>query len=65
MRNPDRIPIILSKLNQAWQAAPDLRFGQLVENIHFLSKERADLFNVEDDKFEAALDKWISKQKLK
>lgn len=33
MRDPARIPLVLAALGRAWQVAPDLRFGQLVENI--------------------------------
>lgn len=33
MRDPTRIPRILAKLATAWEASPDLRLGQLVENI--------------------------------
>lgn len=62
MRNPNRIPTILAKLQQAWTRAPDLRFGQLVHNIvAFGDADEAELtFNLEDDRFEAALDKWLA-----
>jgi uncharacterized protein YihD (DUF1040 family) len=33
MRDPDRIPRILKKLEQAWTAHPDLRLGQLLVNL--------------------------------
>ena len=33
MRNPDRIPKILSLLQQGWEKVPDWRFGQLIENL--------------------------------
>lgn len=58
MRNPERIPTILAKLNQAWLAAPDMRFGQLVHCI-MPKREDNDHFNIEDDAFEAALNKWL------
>jgi len=33
MRDPARIPALLDILRMVWQAHPDLRFGQLVDNI--------------------------------
>lgn len=62
MRDPARIPRIVEKLARAWEAAPDMRLGQLCHCIvircdryhHELS------FSLEDDIFEDALDKWLS-----
>ncbi len=62
MRDPARIKRILNKIETAWLEAPDLRFGQFVENICFqldptwLCHYQWDL---EDDQFEKALDCWI------
>lgn len=62
MRDPDRIKRILNKLEIAWMAAPDLRFGQLVDNICFLyDKQQCPQFYLEDDRFEIALNKWQTK----
>jgi uncharacterized protein YihD (DUF1040 family) len=33
MRNPDRIPKILKRLEAVWKKNPDMRLGQLIENI--------------------------------
>lgn len=33
MRNPNRIPVMLAKLEYIWKMYPDLRFGQLVDNL--------------------------------
>ena len=33
MRDPKRIPKILQKLQKIWEASPDLRLGQLIENV--------------------------------
>lgn len=52
MRDPQRISQILSGLGAIWQANPDWRFGQLVENV-FRMEEDYDhgcIFNIEDDK---------------
>lgn len=57
MRDPQRIKRILGKLEQAWTAAPDLRFGQLMECI---LSGTGDRFILEDDKTEAAIDKWLA-----
>lgn len=33
MRDPKRIPKILQRLRKVWEAYPDLRLGQLIENV--------------------------------
>ena len=33
MRDPDRIPGVLAKIQEIWERFPDLRLGQLLENI--------------------------------
>lgn len=48
MRNPDRIPKILSLLQQGWDKVPDWRFGQLIENLKRYIGVK-DLFYIEDD----------------
>ncbi len=47
MRDPKRIPQILAKLQKLWEKHPDLRLGQLVENL--APKGQADAYFVEDD----------------
>jgi hypothetical protein len=34
MRDPKRIPKILARLRKIWEANPDLRLGQLIENVY-------------------------------
>ena len=50
MRNPDRIPYIISLIAQGWQKVPDLRIGQIFENLKIYAK-KDDLFYMEDDEF--------------
>lgn len=50
MRNPDRIPYIMSLVAQGWQKVPDLRIGQIFENLKRYSG-KYDLFYMEDDEF--------------
>lgn len=33
MRDPERIPEILNRLRTVWEKHPDLRLGQLIENV--------------------------------
>lgn len=33
MRNPNRIPVILRKIEAIWKANPELRLGQLIVNV--------------------------------
>lgn len=53
MRDPERIGPIMRELEALWRAAPDLRLGQLLENVHSQAVNdgltRADLFDVEDN----------------
>jgi uncharacterized protein YihD (DUF1040 family) len=57
MRDPIRIDRIIEKLRRAWHANPDLRLGQLIENVTLW---RGNIFNIEDDKLEAQLDEFIA-----
>ena len=56
MRDPQRIKRILALLEKAWQEVPDLRLGQLIENI---AKELGwnDAFYMEDDVLQKELRK--------
>jgi hypothetical protein len=45
LRDPSRIPLIIMNLNYLWNRNPDLRLGQLVENL----STGTDTFNLEDD----------------
>lgn len=56
MRNPERIDKITSLLNELWHKYPDMRFWQLLLNIAW-SDKKIDLWYLEDDKAEAALNK--------
>lgn len=52
MRDPDRIPALLTALVDAWHRYPDLRLGQLIINA---CPPMGDPFNVEDDVMLAGL----------
>lgn len=57
MRDPDRIPRICEKLKLLWEKHPDLRLGQLVENVKTFGKCRPiPTFYIEDASFEELLD---------
>ncbi len=58
MRDPERIDRVLNKIRVLWTKYPDLRFGQLVSNCHMIW-DGLDLFLMEDDLLEAALDSLI------
>ncbi len=51
MRDINRIPKIMSLLEECWKLVPDWRFGQLVENLKRYMGV-TDLFYVEDDVLE-------------
>ena len=48
MRNPNRIHEMLNIFQRGWEKVPDLRFGQLIENLkRYIGVD--DLFYIEDD----------------
>jgi hypothetical protein len=65
-RDPNRIPIILAKLQQLWLKYPDQRFGQIITNLNpsdvVAGLNARDIFYVEDDllleQIEKALENW-------
>jgi uncharacterized protein YihD (DUF1040 family) len=56
MRDPDRIPRILSELQLIWQDRPDLRLGQLLMNV--FSEAEEDLYYMEDDEIIRAIERY-------
>jgi hypothetical protein len=56
MRNPERIPAIMVRLQALWQKYPDLRLAQLIGNIYHIPSG-ADPYHVEDEEFISALEK--------
>ena len=46
MRDPERIPEILDKLKEVWEKYPDLRLGQLIDNV--VGRSPHPLFYIED-----------------
>lgn len=52
MRDPARIDRMIDKLRKYWKCYPDLRLGQIIENM---KPAYADTFNVEDDVIERTL----------
>ena len=55
MRDPQRIERVLRKLERFWRKHPDLRLGQLVSVL-----SASDVFQVEDDVLEQALDERLA-----
>lgn len=56
MRDPKRIPDFLERLKEVWLKNPDLRFGQLIENVFpnrpgFDKKYSRSAYFVEDENF--------------
>jgi len=48
MRPKERIPEILDRIKAAWEAAPDMRFGQLLINMGVI-EDSPHNWGVEDD----------------
>jgi uncharacterized protein YihD (DUF1040 family) len=65
MRDPERIPEIITLLHAAWAAYPDLRLGQLISNISQAGGWSSnDPFYAEDDIMVLGLQK-LFENKLK
>lgn len=47
MRDPKRIPEMLDELKKVWERSPDLRLGQLIDNI--VTRTPCPLFYIEDE----------------
>lgn len=51
MRNPERISSICALIKEGWSKMPDIRFGQLIENLKkFIGK--TDIFYIEDEEMQ-------------
>lgn len=59
MRDIERIPLIIDALKACWTTMPDLRFGQLVDNVlsHYKGTDNlpSNLWNMEDDEWLKAI----------
>jgi len=64
MRDPARIYPFLNKFAELWMTQPDLRFGQIVNNLQ--CKCGNDLFYIEDDRYLEKLEEMFKeKEELK
>lgn len=54
MRKVERIPVIIAKLQAAWEKVPDWRLGQLISNL--IGTGPQDVFSPEDEDWEKWLD---------
>lgn len=61
MRDENRIKPFLKEVEKIWKKAPDLRFGQMMENLRSSRKRRTgnDLYYYEDDDFLKILRQWM------
>lgn len=56
-RRPSRIPLVMRKLQIAWELVPDWRLCQLISNLH--GNGQQDIFYTEEDELDSALDSFI------
>ncbi len=62
MRDPNRIPEIMIRLQALWLRVPDWRFGQLVENVLKIGGEGDHcIFFIEDDVALERLEEFLGK----
>lgn len=60
MRKVERIPVIIAKLQAAWEKVPDWRLGQLISNL--IGTGPQDVFFPEDEEWEKWLDDFNGKK---
>lgn len=69
MRDPKRIPKILKRLQKLWELNPDMRLGQLIENV-FPNRPGMDekysrpMYYFEDEKLIGILEKFYKVEKV-
>jgi len=62
-RDPKRIPIILKRLENIWRRFPDLRLGQLIENVfpnRGIAGHSESAYYLEDEEFIERIEKFYS-----
>ncbi len=66
MRNPDRIPLILKRLENVWKKHSDLRLGQIFVSSDSLLKQKGiNMFALEDDELIDEIEKLFEEIKMK
>jgi len=64
LRSKERIPEILDRLQKIWEENPDLRLGQLIENVFpNTSYDFKSAYNIEDEEFIKELEKFYSEER--
>lgn len=60
MRDPERIHIVTKAIEECWHDFPDMRFGQLIDNIYTYSgrKTRTEVWNMEEGEWLKAIRKF-------
>ena len=61
MRDPNRIPIIISKIEDVWKSNPDFRLGQLICVFARPNQPCNDIFNIEEDDLMKGINEFQSK----
>jgi len=59
MRDPSRIPKLLTLVYEVWKENPDLRLGQLIVNAVRPSEPVPQIFYLEDDQMEVRLNELL------
>lgn len=63
MRDPKRIPDLLSSLQLAWEMSPDQRLGQFITNIgRDANGSTRDIWSIEDDEWSRLLSAALAKE---
>ena len=66
MRDPNRIDTVVNALADCWRDFPDLRFGQIIENIaSYNKKTESEVWNMEENEWLKCIQKFRDDNKDK
>jgi len=60
--DPSRIPRVLAALRTAWNCNPDLRLGQLIEDVLPAEICAGRIYEIEDDEWERMLQEYAREE---
>jgi hypothetical protein len=65
MRDPERIHAVTKAIEECWRDFPDMRFGQLMDNIFIYNnrKTRTEIWNMEESQLLECIRKFREEHK--
>jgi len=64
MRDKDRIPLFIKRLEEIWKKNPDMRLAQLIGNVYPCTPDtRIDAYYMEDEEYISVIEEFYSKNR--